>query len=159
MQIPYIMKECSWRLNAKVQACNKRGAGGARAPPLFGGSVNPISTRGGTLSPPSTMCPPDFWPLLHAWSEVLLKYCLETFQDFLIQLDIKLPMHLLEMSIFSQNDDLVRLNKIMNNLVKDLKILRFKVIFQCLKLGESFQKKISVKNIWLGDQLILMKFF
>ena len=47
----------------------------------------------------------------------------------------------------------------MNNLVKDLKILSFKVIFQCLKLVESFRKKNSVKNIWLGDQLILMKFF
>ena len=44
----------------------------------------------------------------------------------------------------------------MNNLVKDLS---FKVIFKCLKLVESFQKKISVKNIWLEDQLILMKFF
>ena len=29
----------------------------------------------------------------------------------------------------------------MNNLVKDLKILSFLVIFQCLKLVESFQKK------------------
>ena len=47
----------------------------------------------------------------------------------------------------------------MNNLVKDLKILSFKVIFKCLKLAESFQKKISVKNIWLEGQLILMKFF
>ena len=42
---------------------------------------------------------------------------------------------------FSLNNDLVRLIKIMNNLVKDLKILSFKVIFQCLKLVESFQKK------------------
>ena len=41
----------------------------------------------------------------------------------------------------------------MNNLVKDLKILSFKDIY--LKLVESFQKKFSVKNIWLGDQLIL----
>jgi hypothetical protein len=57
----------------------------------------------------------------------------------------------LEISIFSLNNDIVRLAKIMNNLVKDLKILSFKVIFQCLKLVESFQKKISVKNIWLGD--------
>ena len=47
----------------------------------------------------------------------------------------------------------------MNNLVKDLKILSFKIIFQCLKLVESFQKKYSVKNIWLGDQLTLMNFF
>ena len=28
------------------------------APPLFGRSVNPISTRGGKLSPPSITCPP-----------------------------------------------------------------------------------------------------
>ena len=62
----------------------------------------------------------------------------ESVQDFLIKLDIKPQMHLLEISIFSQNNDLVRLTKIMNNLVKDLKILSFKVIF---KLVESFQKK------------------
>ena len=70
-------------------------------------------------------------------------YCctLETVQDFLIKLDIKPLMHLLEISIFSLNNDLVRLTKIMNNLVKDLKILSFKVIFKCLKLFESFQKQ------------------
>merc|ERR1712051_92559 len=61
----------------------------------------------------------------------------ETVQDFLIKLDIKPLMHLFEISIFSLNNDLVRLTKIMNNLVKDLKILTFKVIFQCLKLAES----------------------
>ena len=83
---------------------------------------------------------------------------LETVQDFLIKLGIKPLMRLLEISIFSLNNDIVRLTKIMNNLVKDLKILSFKVIFQCLKLVKSF-KKNSVKNIWLGDQLILMKFF
>ena len=38
-------------------------AGGAAAPPDFGGSVNPISTRGDTLSPPSTTCPPGFLTL------------------------------------------------------------------------------------------------
>ena len=84
---------------------------------------------------------------------------LETFQDFLIKLDIKPLMHLLKISIFSLNNDIVRLTKIMNNLFKDCKIRTFKVIFQCLKLVESFQKKFSVKNIWLGDQLLLMKFF
>ena len=46
----------------------------------------------------------------------------------------------------------------MNNLVKDLKILSYKVIFKCLKLVESFQKKISL-NLWLEDQFILMKLF
>ena len=81
---------------------------------------------------------------------------LETVQDFLIKLDIKPLMHLLEISIFSLNNDLIRLTKIMNNLVKDLKILSFKVLFQCLKLVKSFQKIFSVKNIWLG--VILMEF-
>ena len=68
-------------------------------------------------------------------------YSIETVQDFLIKLGIKLLMHLLEISIFSH---FVRLTKIMNYLVKDLKILSFKVIFQCLKLVESFQKNFCV---------------
>ena len=46
-----------------------------------------------------------------------------------------------QLSIFSLNNDLVRLTKIMNNPVKDLKILSFNLIFKCLKLVESFQKK------------------
>ena len=65
----------------------------------------------------------------------------ETVQDFLIKLDIKPLMHLLKISIFSLNNDTVRLTKIMNNLVKDCKIRTFKVIFQCLKLVESFKEK------------------
>ena len=69
-------------------------------------------------------------------------FLMETVQDFLIKLGIKPLMHLLEISIFSQTDDLVRPTKIMNNLVKDLKILSFKVIFPCLWLIESIQKKI-----------------
>ena len=55
--------------------------------------------------------------------------------------------YLLKISIFSINNDLISLTKIMNNLVKDLKTLSIKVIFQCLKLVESFQEKNSVKNI------------
>ena len=47
----------------------------------------------------------------------------ETVKHFLIKLDIKPLTHLLKISIFSQNNDLIRLTKIMNNLVKDLKIL------------------------------------
>ena len=43
-----------------------------------------------------------------------LDWCLETVQDFLIKLDIKPLMHLLEMSTFSQNNVIVRLTKIMN---------------------------------------------
>ena len=110
-----------------------------------------------------------FWWISFWWSyinAISFKRCwryvtywgLETVQDFLIKLGFKPLMRLLEIGIFSLNNDLVRLTKIMNNLVKDLKILSFKVIFQCLKLVESFQKNNSVKNIWLGDQLILMKF-
>ena len=69
-------------------------------------------------------------------------YVLKTVQDFLIKLGIKPLMHLLEISIFSLNHDILRLTKIMNNLVKDLKILSFKAIFQCLNLVETFKKKI-----------------
>ena len=39
---------------------------------------------------------------------------LETVQDFLIKLDIKPLMHLLEISTFSLNNVIVRLTKIMN---------------------------------------------
>ena len=65
---------------------------------------------------------------------------IETFQDFSIKLDIEPLTHLLKISIFSLNSDIIRLTKIMNNLVKDYKILSFKFIFQCLKLVKSFQK-------------------
>ena len=54
---------------------------------------------------------------------------LESFQDFLIELDMKPRMHLVEINIFSLNNVTVRLTKIMNNLIEHLKILIFKVIF------------------------------
>ena len=39
------------------------GAGGAAAPPDFGRSVNPISTRGADYAHHSTTCPPGFLTL------------------------------------------------------------------------------------------------
>ena len=66
----------------------------------------------------------------------------ETVQYSLIKLGIKPLMH------FLRNNDLVRLTEIMNNLVKDLKILSFKVNFQPVKLVDQiFPKKNSLKNI------------
>ena len=59
-------------------------------------------------------------------------YRLDTVQDFLIMLGIKPCVHILEISIFSLNDD-------MSEGI-------FLIFF-------------SVKNIKLGDQLSLMKFF
>ena len=54
---------------------------------------------------------------------ILLSYCktsaLETFQDFLIKLDIKQLMHLLKISIFSLNNVILRLTKIMNRADKN----------------------------------------
>ena len=44
---------------------------------------------------------------------------LETFQDFLIKLDIKPPMHLLKISIFSLKNVILRLTKIMNRADKN----------------------------------------
>ena len=43
----------------------------------------------------------------------------ESVQDFLIKLDIKPPMHLLEISTFSLNNVIVRLTKIMNRADKN----------------------------------------
>ena len=80
---------------------------------------------------------------------IMERYLVESVQDFLIKLDIKPLMHLMEISIFSLNNDLVRPTKIMSNLVKDLKILNFKVSFKSLKLVESFQRKI-----FCGEYLI-----
>ena len=60
---------------------------------------------------------------------------IETVQDFLIKLDIKPLIHLLEISIFSLNNDLIRLTKIMNNLVKDCKIHTFSH-FSVPKIGQ-----------------------
>ena len=45
---------------------------------------------------------------------------------------------LLEISIFSLNDVIVRPTKIMNNLLKDYKILTFKLLSQHQKTTESF---------------------
>ena len=53
----------------------------------------------------------------------------EFFQDFLIDMDMKPHMHLVEIGIFSLNNVTVRLTKIMNNLLNHLTILIFKVIF------------------------------
>ena len=50
-------------------------------------------------------------PITKHW---LFRGSVETIQDFLIKLDIKPLMHLLEVSIFSLNDDILRLTKIMN---------------------------------------------
>ena len=48
----------------------------------------------------------------------------------------------IENNNFSLNKDPVRLTKFMNSLVKDLKILSFKVIFSGSKIGLIFPKKI-----------------
>ena len=73
---------------------------------------------------------------------------LEIVQDFLIKLGIKPLLHQLETSIFSLNND-IRLTKIIKNLVKDLKILSFKVIFQSRKLVENFLKTLIFKVLYL----------
>ena len=49
----------------------------------------------------------------------LLNCSLETVEDFLIKLDIKPLMHLLEIITFSLNDVIVRLTKIMNRADKN----------------------------------------
>ena len=62
------------------------------------------------------------------WTSILM-YLVESVQDFLIKLDMKPCMHLVEISIFSLNHVIVRLTKILNNLLEHIKIHTFKVIF------------------------------
>ena len=52
--------------NFDLRSIHRPVASGVGRPPLFDRSVNPISTRGGTLSPPSTTCPPAFSELATA---------------------------------------------------------------------------------------------
>ena len=87
-----------------------------------------------------------------------LTLTVETVQDFLIKLDVKPLVHLLKISIFSLNNDVLRLPKIMNNHVKDCKIRTFKVIFHCLKLVESFQNKICEEYL-IRRPTYINKFF
>ena len=79
-------------------------------------------------------------------------YCdtltIDTVHDFLIKLGIKPRLHILKIGIFSLNHVIVRPTKIMNNLLKVWKILRHQ------KSTKSFWIFFSVKNIWLGDQLL-----
>ena len=58
-------------------------------------------------------------------------YALDTVQDFLIKLGIKPRLHILKVSIFSLNHVIVRLTKIMNNLLGHLKTFTLKVSFLC----------------------------
>ena len=59
---------------------------------------------------------------------------------------------------FPLNNVTVRLTKIMNNLLEHLKILIFKVIFQCGKLIESFQKNFF-EEYWTKRPTFNIYFF
>ena len=98
-------------------------------------------------------------PIWKAVLSIAVTLKVESVQDFLSKLDMKPCVHLVEISIFSLNHAIIRLTKIMNNLLKHLKIRTFKVIFLCQKLVESFQKKLSMKNIWLFRNPTSIKIF
>ena len=72
------------------------------------------------------------------WTALLL----ESVQKFLIKLGMKPCMHLVEISIFSLNHVIVRLTKIMNNLLEHLRIHHFSV----LKIGRTFPEKICYEE-------------
>ena len=57
-----------------IRHVSNGGAGGAYAPPVFGRSVNPISTRGSHYPHPVLLAPPDFQTLRHAWIAFLRAY-------------------------------------------------------------------------------------
>ena len=54
---------------------------------------------------------------------------IESVLDFLIKLEMKPYLHLVEISIFSLNHFIVRVTKVMNNLLDYIKNCTFKVIF------------------------------
>ena len=64
-----------------MQGSRKVGAGGAKAPPIFGRSANPISPRGDTLPPPSTTSPPKISDLATALSCIRIVSVSEIYQD------------------------------------------------------------------------------
>ena len=57
-----------WVCSYILQARRKWGAGGALVPPVFGQTVNPISTRGANYAHHSNTSPPDFQTLRRPWS-------------------------------------------------------------------------------------------
>ena len=71
-------------------------------------------------------------------------YTVETVQDFLIKLDIKPLMHLLEISIFSLDNVILRLTKVMNRDDKNCVVALLK-IFMGLAL-------VHFQNYWLLSQ-------
>ena len=73
----------------------------------------------------------DFRESPNCFDPLAATHRIESFRDFLIQLDMKPRMHLVEISIFSLNNVIDRITKIMTNLLEHLKILIFKVIFYC----------------------------
>jgi hypothetical protein len=78
---------------------------------------------------------------------------LESVQDFLIKLDIKTLIHLLEISIFSLNNVIVRLTKIMSR--ADTKLGTF-LVNSTLKIN--FSKNV-INISWSPNQIFFTIFF
>jgi hypothetical protein len=79
---------------------------------------------------------------------------LETVQYFLIKLGIKPPTYeSIRNKHFFTKSSHFRPTEIMNKLLKDCKILKFKVILS-IKNQRNLSDFFSVKNIRLGDQLL-----
>ena len=70
---------------------------------------------------------------LEIWPFGIPSYQVDTILDFLCELGITPHMKLVDIIIFSLYRNSVSPTKIIKGLLKDLKILIFKVIFQCSK--------------------------
>ena len=68
---------------------------------------------------PNSICNLKKLETLQLHQVMLVTFSLGSVQDFMIKLDIKPLMHLLEMSTFSLNNGIVRLTKIMNRADKN----------------------------------------
>ena len=87
-------------------------------------------------------------------------YWVDTITDFLIKLGIKPRKNLLEISIFSLNDVIIRPTKnIYEQPPQRLQNSAFQSSFSASKINQIFLIFFSMKNIRLEDQLLKLKIF
>ena len=104
--------------------------------------------------------------------KTMMIFCLDTVTYFLIKLGMNLSTHLVDISIFSLNNVIIWLTKIMNNLLKYIKILIFKVIssienrsnhskkkflWSMINKDTNFYKKHFLKILTLKKKLYFLK--
>ena len=99
------------------------------------------------------VCLEQHYKVMYSLESISSNSVLESVQDFLIKLDMKPFMHLVEISIFPQDHVIIRLTKIWSTSSNISKFVLSKSLF-CLKNWSNLSEKKIPWRIWLGDQLI-----